>query len=199
VQLALHCFFQLPERTFLTDNDSWQHNPEVVSKVPRALVFLDLPSYEDTLRTDCPQTNLIPTAAEFEDGTIDPLFLKLEKKNGERPPTYPEPGEGYSTLEALNAARKEYWNWFRVNFSSTQAMRVLEQAASLHGRIRWVDYRAPLTHEGDSIHLHICPAGSYDTGIFAYNFIKRGFKHGMRIIGTLKSEPDINVLALYEK
>jgi hypothetical protein len=47
--------------------------------------------------------------------------------------------------------------------------------------------------------FHVCPAGKYDTGVFAYNFIKRGYKHGLRLIGTLKSEPDMNVLAIYEK
>jgi hypothetical protein len=43
------------------------------------------------------------------------------------------------------------------------------------------------------------PAATYDTGTFAYNFIKRGYKHGIRLVGTLKSEPDMNVLAIYEK
>ena len=29
--------------------------------------------------------------------------------------------------------------------------------------------------------------------------IKRGYKHGIRLVGTLKSEPDMNVLAIYER
>jgi hypothetical protein len=78
-------------------------------------------------------------------------------------------------------------------------MLAVEAAATQHGRIHWIDYRLPLTQDGDTLHLHICPAGKYDTGVFAYNFIKRGFKHGARLVGTLKSEPDMNVLAIYEK
>ena len=53
--------------------------------------------------------------------------------------------------------------------------------------------------EGDTLHLHVCPHGKSDTGTLAYNLIKRGFKHGLRIVGTLELEPDMNVLAIYEK
>ncbi len=34
----------------------------------------------------------------------------------------------------------------------------------------------------------------HDTGVFAYNFVPRGFNYGLRIVGTLKSGPDVNVL-----
>jgi hypothetical protein len=27
----------------------------------------------------------------------------------------------------------------------------------------------------------------------------RGFKHGLRVVGTLKSEPDLNVLGIFER
>ena len=54
-------------------------------------------------------------------------------------------------------------------------------------------------NKGDSLHLHVHSFEKYDTGDLAYNFVKRGFKHGIRIVGTLKSEPDMNVLAIYEK
>jgi hypothetical protein len=49
------------------------------------------------------------------------------------------------------------------------------------------------------MHLHIAARGRYETGAFGYNFITRGFKHGLRIVGTLKSEPDLNVLAIFER
>jgi hypothetical protein len=78
-------------------------------------------------------------------------------------------------------------------------MVAVEEASSHKGRIRWIDYRLPVTRAGDTLHLHVCPAGRYDTGVFAYNLIKRGFKHGLRLVGTLKSEPDMNVLAIYDK
>ncbi|MCA9045229.1 MAG: hypothetical protein KDA69_12960, partial [Planctomycetaceae bacterium] len=74
-----------------------------------------------------------------------------------------------------------------------------EKAASQHGRIRWIDFRVPISEQGDTLHLHVVPAAKYDTGVFAYNFVKRGFKHGLRLVGTLKSEPDMNVLAIYER
>ena len=45
----------------------------------------------------------------------------------------------------------------------------------------------------------VAPRGDYATGIFAYNFINRGLKHGLRLVGTLKSEPDLNVLAIFER
>ena len=78
-------------------------------------------------------------------------------------------------------------------------MEVLEAAGTTNGRIRWIAYRLPLTDEGDTLHLSISPASKYDTGVFGYNFIKRCYKHGLRIVGTLKSEPDMNVFAVYER
>ena len=79
------------------------------------------------------------------------------------------------------------------------APSIVEQAAKEHGRVRWIDFRLPLNKDGDTLHLHIYPAEKYDIGSFAYNFIQRGYKHGLRIVGTLKSEPDVNVLAIFEK
>ena len=78
-------------------------------------------------------------------------------------------------------------------------MSEIEKSGTKNGKIRWIDYRLPLNDEGDSLHLHVHPFEKYDTGDLAYNFVKRGFKHGIRIVGTLKSEPDMNVLAIYEK
>ena len=78
-------------------------------------------------------------------------------------------------------------------------MSIVEEASTKNGRIRWIDYRVMLTNEGDTVHLHVCPGGHYDTGVLAYNLIKRGNKHGLRIVGALKAEPDINVMAIYEK
>jgi hypothetical protein len=49
------------------------------------------------------------------------------------------------------------------------------------------------------MHLHIEVAGKYNTGTFAYRLIRRGEGHGIRIVGSLRDGPDVNVLALYEK
>ena len=103
------------------------------------------------------------------------------------------------TLEQLRAERKQYWQWFDKNYIATTAMLEIEKSATKNGRIRWIDYRLPLNDDGDLLHLHVHSFEKYDIGDLAYNFVKRGFKHGIRIVGTLKSEADMNVLAIYEK
>ena len=197
VQLSVHYLLNHPSRIYLVNNASEQEwrSPTSVAEVPRQLTFLDLPSQAQAQEKNLPETKLIPTAAEFEDGKIELIYNTLKGRNGSEPPSYPDKGRP----DELRNARREYWNWFNTNFSATQAMIAVEQAALEHKRIRWIDYRVPLTDEGDTLHLHISPAGQYDTGVFAYNFIKRGFKHGLRLVGTLKSEPDMNVLAIYDK
>jgi hypothetical protein len=197
--LALLYLTRFPKRVFFVDHasePSWR-DPKSIIAVPRSLVFLDLPSLEQA-KGDVRPTKLIPTAAEFQNGTIELIYPRLLAKNGERPPDYPEerPNE---TLEQLRAERKQYWLWFDKNYSATTAMSEIEKSATKNGKIRWIDYRLPLNDEGDSLHLHVHPFEKYDTGDLAYNFVKRGFKHGIRIVGTLKSEPDMNVLAIYEK
>ncbi len=180
---------------FVSSGATDWRDPQSVRDVPRSLVFLDLPSFEESVKNGTPSTKLIPTAAEFENGKIIQVYPTLLATNGERPPAYPEKG----TPEGLRAERKTYWQWFDVNYNATRAMVAVEEAASANGKVRWIDYRLPLTSDGETLHLHVCPAGAYDTGVLAYNFVKRGFKHGIRLVGTLKSEPDMNVLAIYEK
>ena len=68
-------------------------------------------------------------------------------------------------------------------------MLVIEEASQRHGRIRWIDFRLPMNSGGHTLHLHVVPAGKSDAGVFGYNFVRRAFKHGVRLVGTLKSEP----------
>lgn len=187
VQLILHYLVNHESRLILMNPQSGDALPssDDILAVPRALAFIDLP----------PETKIIPTAAEFVNNKIVQLYRKLEKDNGERPPRYPETGE----TKQLREDRKKYWNWFNENVKPSKAMIIVEEAASENGRIRWIDYRVLVSEHGDTIHLHVCPAGRYDTGVLAYNLVKRGQKHGLRLVGTLKSEPDLNVLAIYEK
>jgi hypothetical protein len=194
--LTLFYLANYAKRIFFADPKAadWR-DPQSVRDVPRSLVFLDLPSFEESATNHTPSTKLIPTAAEFENGKIVQIYPTLLAENGERPPKYPEKG----TPQVLQTERQKYWQWFDVNYNATRAMVAIEEAASANGKIRWIDYRLPLTNDGETLHLHVCPAGRYDTGVVAYNFVKRGFKHGIRLIGTLKSEPDMNVLAIYEK
>jgi hypothetical protein len=195
--LTLHYIFNHPRRIFFIDdvrNTDW-YEPATITSVPREVVFLQLPSSEEAETSDLPQTKLIPTAAEFESGKTVLIYKRLEFSS-EPIPEYPERA---STLQELKNKRKEYWQWFDQNYSATKAMVAVEEAASENGRIRWIDYRLPISKSGSTLHLHVCPNARYDTGVVAYNFIKRGSKHGLRIIGTLKSGPDLNVLSIYDR
>jgi hypothetical protein len=170
---------------------------EWISETPRALVFLNLLSEAEAAAGVGAATKLVPTAAEFDNGRIVTLFDRLTSSDEGLPPTYPERAKDLATLRS---DRQKYWKWFEQNFSATRAMKVVETAASqAQGRLRWIDYRLPLDAEGATLHLHCSPGGHYDVGTFAYNLIKRGNKHGLRIIGTLKAEPAIDVLAIYER
>ena len=163
---------------------------------------LDLPGLEQAKERQLPTTKLIPMAAEFENGDIDPLYIELIKRLGggtSEPPK--KPANTDIDEDVRNNYWREYWGWFNDKFNAQKAIEVIEEAAGgARRRIRWIAYRAPMgVEDSPPLHLHISPAGNYDTGVFAYNFIKRGYKHGVRLVGTLKSEPDMNVLAIYEK
>jgi hypothetical protein len=206
-QLALYYCAYFHERFKIvtdTKDESWR-SPSFILDPPRALALIDLPSHAEAETSGKPATKLIPTAAEFENGKIELIYQRLRGKQvdpqtgieSEGLPTYPDKA-GTPPAE-LKAQRAKYWAWFDKCFSAPQCMLAVEEAAGENGRIRWIDFRLPLTAAGDTLHLHVCPGGRYDTGSLAYNLIKRGFKHGIRLVGTLKSEPDMNVLAIYEK
>lgn len=165
--------------------------PEFFTEVPRPLAFLDL----------SPGTMIIPTAAEFEDGTVSLLYKDLVRKltTEEGGPKREYPDGAKLPPEQLKQKRQEYWSSYKDFYSSTQAMLVIEEASKRHKRIRWIDFRMPIGDEGETLHLHVIPAGKSDAGVFGYNFVRRAFKHGVRLVGTLKSEPDMNVLAIYDK
>lgn len=196
--LTLLYLTNYPKRVFFADlkgSADWR-DPKVVSAVPRSLVFLDLPGFYEAAEKGLVETKLIPMAAEFENGKIVEIYPQLLAKNGERPPRYVDRSE---SAEKLAEERKQYWQWFEKNFNAVTALTAIEKAASENGKMRWIDYRLPLTKDGDTLHLHICPRESFDTGVLAYNFVKRGSAYGLRLVGTLKSGPDLNVLAIYEK
>ncbi|UWU92958.1 hypothetical protein [Bradyrhizobium sp. CB1015] len=153
------------------------HKESLGLSVPRPLVFIDLPK----------RSKIIPMAAEFVNGKVITLFDKLPADNGERPPKYDRDH------------KNEYWNWFDKNFNPDTALTALEEAATDNGRIEWVDFRVPIGEIPNTMHLHIEVAGKYNTGTFGYRLIRRGEGHGVRIVGSLRDGPDVNVLALYEK
>ena len=178
-QLAIYYLLQRSAQFLFggrSDVISW--NEEAIGlSVPRPLVFIDLPK----------GTKFIPMAAEFVNGKVVTFFDKLLADDGARPPRYSPD------------AKAEYWKWFDKNFNAERALATLETAATENGRIEWVDFRVPLNDLVQTMHLHIEVAGKYSTGTFAYRLIRRGQGHGMRIVGSLRDGPDVNVLALYEK
>jgi hypothetical protein len=173
-------------------NEIWR-TPEFIRALPRGLIFLELPGQADAV-SPCIPTMLIPTAAEFEKTGVEEMYSKMP--GYEKAGKYPEDA---SSLPDLRELRRRYWLEFQKGFSATKAMAEVEKMAKEKGRLRWIDFRLPITDQGDTLHLHVCPVGEFDTGVFAYNLIKRGYKHGVRMVGTLKSEPDMNVLAIYER
>jgi hypothetical protein len=198
VLLVLHYISLHRSRLFLARNTpvpEWSE-PKLISAVPRGLVFIDLPGKPESAQRSLPQTKLIPMAAEFKDGKFELFFKKIRGKNGDEPPPFSS-----GILDAKEQLRKyhEYWQWFDTNFNPRKLIEIVEEASTANGRIQWIDYRLALSAEGHTLHLHLAANGLYDAGVFAYNFINRGFSHGLRIVGTLKSGPDINVLAVYEK
>ena len=211
VQLTLHYLINQPERLFVLDDLSdpsrrsgssskgfWRSS-DTISKVPRELVFLNLPSREEARNhEDVLPTKLIPITVEFDNGEVAFLYDRL-KGDQEWPPTYPEDLEEKKNPGELATERRAYWQEFERSFSPRRSMMAIEDAAKGRGRIRWITYRVPLTKEGDTIHLSLSPAQKYDTGTFVYTLIRHGYEHGLRLVGTLRSEPSMNVLAIFEK
>jgi hypothetical protein len=158
---------------------------EFVRELPRALVLLDFDE----------RTKFIPTALE-SNGEIKLPYKQLESQlarpDGVAAPQYT--GSGASVVD-----QERYWAWYARRFNDTEAMIAVEKAVSGH-RIDWIDYRVPLPpREEKTLHLHVSGRAQFDTGVFAYNLVKRGYKHGLRIVGALKSEPDVNVLAIFDR
>lgn len=201
VQLALHYEAHFSKRIAVVSEDfadPFWVNEAFISDVPRALVFFDFP----------PGTRFIPMAAELNKGNVVTVFNRLANTLGgphDKPPSYPDTIPPIPPNE-LKEKRKAYWGWFRKHFSPNLVMNILEEEITRNdGRIRWIAFRVPLgdtnspIYDERPLHLHICGREEHDTGVFAYNLVGRGYKHGLRVVGTLKSEPDVNVLAIFEK
>jgi hypothetical protein len=140
-----------------------------------------------------PGTRFLPQAAELNDGRVvtffRPLVETLKRNGGTLPVGYPD-----STFtDEGRLQRDAYWNWFSEHWNADKAVRVIEDVIGDGGRPRWIDYRTTLNN-GETLHLHVVARGDYDTGIFAYNLISRGLRFGLRIVGSLKSQPALNSL-----
>lgn len=179
-QLTVFYLLKHPDRLLVGTEispDQWQAQGEA-DRLPRALAFVDLP----------PGTKLIPMAAEFGNGHVATFYDKLRAASGEYPPKFE------------HARSIGYWRWFAEHFDAGQAIEAIEAAAMAESsRVDWIDFRATLAEPGHTLHLHLQAAGRYNNGAFGYQMVRRSFGHGLRIVGTLKAGPDMNVLAIYEK
>jgi hypothetical protein len=162
--------------------DKWL-TPEFAEAPPRSLVFLDI----------LPGSAIIPAALELVDGSVQVVAETLGNSLGGRSaPQYPG-----STAAIQN--RDAYFRWFTENYNDRIAVETVETA--VHGtKIAWIDFNTSVAAGMPPfMHLHLAGHGEYDTGTFGYNMIVRGFNYGLRIVGTLKSGPDLNVLAIFER
>jgi hypothetical protein len=153
---------------------------------PRALVFLEVK----------PGAKIIPTMCEFMEGGLAPLYEQLISKlwpEGNLKPQYPAASSAQASED-----RRTYWNAISQRYDSRIAMEVLEAAVEGKSRLDWIDFRVRLDDAGETLHLHISPRGVYSAGTFGYNFMRRGDRKGVRIVGALKRGPDLNVLAMFE-
>jgi len=164
-----------PAMTWLT--------PEFIEATPRALVFLDMP----------PGSRFVPAALELATGEVHVLIDPMGKNlAGSGAPKYPGAG-------ASEEKKNDYFGWYYEKFDDRAALDIVE--STVHGsQVSWIDYDVSLDgKEGPFMHLHLAGRAQYETGVFGYNFIVRGLNYGLRIVGTLKSGPDMNVLAVFER
>jgi hypothetical protein len=188
VELSLHYLVNQPGRICFVGQASPLPAPDAIGASPRMIAFVDAPA----------GTEFLPQAAELDDGRVvtffGPLIETLKRDGGTLPVQYPD---DVSTDEGRRQ-RDEHWAWYARHWNSDRAVQVIEDVIGVGGRPRWIDYRAALG-TGETLHLHLEGRGEFDTGVFAYNLVRRGWRHGLRIVGSLKSEPALNVLAIYEK
>jgi len=178
IQLTSQYLVNFPERIAfvndLTCDRTWAHS-ETIERMPRQLVFLDLPGVDTARKNDLQETKLIPMAVEFDNGEITTLYDKLGVERA-----------------------GDSWEEYIDNFDPHKAVEVIENETTGRGKIEWINYRIPLS--GDrTFRVHFESNGSYNNGTFAYNLVKLGHQHGLRIIGTVQQEPDVRVLAGYRK
>ncbi len=191
--LAVEYLSEFPERLLFVDVPGGQFSnfqgevtreqlDKLLDSPPRPVVFVNI----------LPGAPLFPTVAEMEAGEFRPIFPALDRifLARENPtPRYDDRDKG---------KRSAYWAAVSKNFGSRVAMQELEKACG-RGRIGWIDFRILFDNEGSTGHLHVVPAGKAHAGIFGYNFVHRGHKYGCRVVATLKSGTDMNVLAIYER
>jgi hypothetical protein len=167
---------------------SWQE-AEALTDLPgpRPLLFFDLP----------PRSAILPMAGETVEGRtvlLYPKFAERLAKLGR--PIPPFPADDDPDAEARKHA---HWAALVENYHNWAALEVIEEGFGSGHRIEWIDYRLKLPSRSKPVHIHFSPRGQVPTGAFAFNFVRRGFKNGLRIVAQLKKGCDMNALALYER
>jgi hypothetical protein len=188
VQLTLHYLSNQPDRIHVVTQRTGVPGKEEISASPRMLAFIDVP----------PGTMFLPQAAELDRGRVvtffDTLTERLQQETDSPRAAYPA---NPATDEGMRQ-RGAYWNWYAEHWNTDEVVKVVEEVIGDGGRPRWIDYKMTFA-TGDELNLHVIAYGDYDTGVFAYNLIRRGWRYGLRIVGSLKSQPALNVLAIYDK
>lgn len=200
-EIAAVYISECPERVILLDSNGvstkfdgtelpLRELEKAADNPPRTLIFIEV----------APSTPIMPVACELESGRMKLLFqdyTSIAFKDQNDAPTYP------SDQESTPETRAKYWKALAEVFCSRKAMEIVEASGAVNAdspfeRLAWIDFRLPF---GDShtVHLHCVPDGRYHTGVFGYNFVRRGYKQGVRLIGTLKAGLDINVLAVFDR
>lgn len=188
VQLTLHYTGNRPDRICVVTSGTEIPGDKSISESPRMLAFIDVP----------PETMFLPQAAELDGGRVVTFFSELAEKLREdrdtRPAAYP------ATVATDDGKRQRdfHWKWYADHWNTDEVVKVVEEVIGGGGRPRWIDYRMTFA-TGEDLNLHVDAHSEYDTGVFAYNLIRRGWRFGLRIVGSLKSQPALNVLAIYEK
>lgn len=191
-----------PERVVFLDSDGTittfdgrtlriEELERIADEPPRMLVFLEI----------APKTPIMPMACELLPGRVVLLYERYINKvfpqGGEPAPEYPADAE--STPET----RASYWLALTKAFKSRAAMEVVESAGEPDAggrseKLAWIDFRTPVGG-AHTLHLHCVPDGRAHTGVFGYNFVRRGFRQGIRIVGSLKAGLDVNALAIFDR
>jgi hypothetical protein len=191
--MALYYLGRAPDRVMVSETNALKfregETPEwladaFILDVPRPLVFLDV----------APGTEFMPAALETTGEPVNVVADKVAEQFKARdvlPKVWPG---SKSTPEA----KHDYFIWFKDNFDVELSLKAVEAAAG-SGNLEWIDFNIPLgTNAEVFMHLHFDARTNYSTSVFAYNLIRRGFNHGLRLVGTLKTGPDLNVLAVFE-
>lgn len=176
IQLMIAYLGKHPNRIYfvsdVTIHKEWFKTTE---DTPKSIVFLDLPSKEESEEYGIPKTMLFPMAVEFSSGKVVKLYDKLNLPNDEKK-----------------------WTSYIDGFDPEKATEGIKKAIEQENdRIEAISYRIPL--HNTTARLCFEPNGEYNNGTFIYNLIRMGWKYGLRLIGTVNRGPDVRVLAVYRK